>query len=29
VPVPGAKVKPRLAATMQPNRLPMTVLPRH
>jgi cytochrome P450 len=28
VPVPGAKVKPRLAATMQPNRLPMTVLPR-
>ncbi|QUQ63458.1 cytochrome P450 [Kutzneria sp. CA-103260] len=29
VPVPGAKVKPRLAATMQPNRLPMTVVPRH
>ncbi len=29
VPVPGTTVKPRLAATMQPNRLPMTVLPRH
>lgn len=29
VPVPGKDVHPKIKATMQPNQLPMTVLPRH